>query len=197
MSWLDRELISQLVIIFAVAIGAWMMFVQPQADELAELDEVLRETAPVVDDAQVDDLDALGEQVADARGEIRLIAERNEAARDSSRIYGAVSQVAEQHGVTLLRLNPGAQRGRAGEKADGEQPKAHATHFEGAVLGRYEEVAAFLGSMNESRGFVRPVSLTLMPSQEGADQLVEAQFAFEMIRFTLPESLQALAEASS
>lgn len=197
MSWLDREVASQLVIIIAVAVGAWVMFVQPKAEELAELNETIADAAPAMDEANVGDLETLGRKVADAKAAVRIIAQRGEAARDSSKIYGAVSELAERHGVTLMRLNPGTQRGSGAKKAEGDELQAQSVHFEGAVVGAYEQVAAFLGAVDDTQGFVRPVSLNLMPRHQDMQELVEAQFAFEMLRFPVPESLQAFAEASS
>lgn len=184
---LDRQLIAQIIIILAICAGGWMIIVQPQIDELTRLQATIAE----IRNSQVPMGEGTIEQMADeltkVRDRFRRIETRNEFAGDSTRIYGLIMDLADEHGVTVQRLDPGSDQRSADEDAP-----VNVTTLDMTIEGGYEQVAIFLESVEHLDGFIRPLTLTLTPREEEGRSFVEARFACQALRFALPDVLTAM-----
>jgi Tfp pilus assembly protein PilO len=186
----DRRVLAEVVVILAVCVGGWMMMVEPSA-------RALRETEAEIEAARAnpilssrDMIVRMASRMSGVREEVRAVEEKSALGRDSSKMYGLVMQTAKAHGVTVHRLDPGGAHG-----ARGTSPKvgaADAATFDMRLAGSYEAIASFLSAIEEMNGFVRPRSLRLTPSGDEAHPLVDAEFTFEAMSFTIPPSLASL-----
>jgi Tfp pilus assembly protein PilO len=184
----DRQLIAQIIIVFALCAGSWMMLVQPQIDELHRLQATIAEThrsqVPMGEGA----IEQMADELAQVRDRFRRIELRNEFAGDSTRIYGLIMDLADEHGVTVQRLDPGSDQG----SDDDEEAPIHITTLDMTIEGDYEQVAIFFEAVEQLDGFIRPLTLTLTPREEEGRAFVEARFACQALHFTLPDVLTAM-----
>jgi Tfp pilus assembly protein PilO len=184
---LDRQLLAQLIIIVALCAGGWMMIAQPQIDEMHEWQARIAEIRDTRSSVGEGTIERMADELTAVRQRFRAIRSRNAFADDSTRIYGVIMDLANQHGIAVQRLDPGsAQRG-----ADKEE-SIRITTLDITVDGGYEQVARFLEAVGELDGFIRPVTLTITPRQEEDRMFVEARFACQALRFALPAELTAL-----
>ncbi|MDY7107208.1 MAG: type 4a pilus biogenesis protein PilO [Planctomycetota bacterium] len=184
---LDRQLLAQLIIIVAVCAGGWMAIVQPQIDELHELQATITRARNVQTSVGEGTIEQMADELTAVRDRFRTIRARNDFADDSTRIYGLIMDLADEHGVTVQRLNPGAD-----QRAADEEEAVHLTTLDITVEGTYEQVARFLEAVGALDGFIRPMTLTITPRQDENRSFVEARFACQALRFALPEALTAL-----
>jgi len=185
---IDRETIAQVVIILALCLGGWMMIVEGRIDELAELGATIAEATanPLLE--QEGTLDEMVGQLDGVRGRLHRIEKMNGFARDSSRMYSLIMDLAEEHGVVVQRLDPGS----GPRRSEAEETAVSVTTFDMTVTGGYEQIASFLDAVASLTGFVRPVALTLTPRQDDSGERVEARFACEAVSFALPDALAVM-----
>jgi len=184
---LDRQLIAQIVIILAVCAGGWMTLVEPNIDELHRLEATIADAASSPLPMGQESIEQMADQFARVRDRFRRIEVRNEFAGDSTRIYGLIMDLAEEHGVTVQRLDPGSDR-----RSRDEEAPVRLTTLDMTIEGGYEQVAVFLEAVEELDGFIRPLTLSITPREEDGRSFVEARFACQAVRFTLPEELTAM-----
>jgi len=184
---LDRQLIAQIVIIVAVCAGGWMTFVEPNIDELHRLEATIAEASSNPLPMGQESIEQMADQFAQVRDRFRRIEVRNEFAGDSTRIYGLIMDLAEEHGVTVQRLDPGSDR-----RSNDEEASVRFTTLDMTIEGGYEQVAVFLEAVEELDGFIRPLTLSITPREEDGRSFVEARFACQAVRFTLPQELTAM-----
>ena len=184
---LDRQLIAQIVIIVAVCAGGWMTFVEPNIDELHRLEATIAEASSNPLPMGQESIEQMADQFARVRDRFRRIEVRNEFAGDSTRIYGLIMDLAEEHGVTVQRLDPGSDR-----RSNDEEASVRFTTLDMTIEGGYEQVAVFLEAVEELDGFIRPLTLSITPREEDGRSFVEARFACQAVRFTLPQELTAM-----
>jgi Tfp pilus assembly protein PilO len=185
---IDRQLIAQVVIIVAVCAGGWMTFVEPRIDELHRLQATIAEASSNPLPMGQESIEQMADQFAKVRDRFRRIEVRNDFAGDSTRIYGLIMDLAEEHGVTVQRLDPGSD----GRSDDDEEAPVRFTTLDMTIEGGYEQVAVFLEAVEALDGFIRPVTLSVTPREEEGRSFVEARFACQAVRFTLPEELTAM-----
>lgn len=184
---LDRQLIAQIIIILAICAGGWMMIVQPQIDELTRLQATIAEIRNSQVPMGEGTIEQMADELAKVRDRFQRIETRNEFAGDSTRIYGLIMDLADEHGVTVQRLDPGSDQRSADEDAP-----VNVTTLDMTIEGGYEQVAIFLESVEHLEGFIRPLTLTLTPREEEGRSFVEARFACQALRFALPDVLTAM-----
>ena len=184
---LDRQLIAQIVIIVAVCAGGWMTFVEPNIDELHRLEATIAEASSSPLPMGQETIEQMADQFAQVRDRFRRIEVRNEFAGDSTRIYGLIMDLTEEHGVTVQRLDPGSDR-----RSRDEEAPVRLTTLDMTIEGGYEQVAVFLEAVEALDGFIRPLTLSITPREEDGRSFVEARFACQAVRFTLPEELTAM-----
>ncbi len=188
---IDRETISQVVIILALCIGGWLLIVEPKLSELQELDAMIAQTTANPMLLAEGTFERMVGQLDDVRDRVGEILTLNSFASDSSHMYGLIMDLADQSGITVQRLDPGTSSGQK----SGDDP-VQVTSFDMTVEGEYENVASFLHTVDGMTGFVRPVALQLTPKQVNGRDLVEARFACEAVSFALPEVLTAMVGGS-
>lgn len=176
----NRELIAHGLIIAAVVIGGWIMFAQPKAQELADLETAIATTRASDVPLTQSGIEVLARRVEQVRDRISDVKRRNELARDSSNLYSEVMALGSKHGVLIERLRSGAEsRTVAGGKAT-------AIRMDVTIRGDYESMARFLDDVISLPGFMRPVSLSVNPAQ-GDGREVAARMVCEALSFELPE----------
>ncbi len=187
----DRKLIAEVVVMLAACIGAWMMIVDPQKGELAELEATIEtaKTSPVR--ASRVQIEQMATRIDAVRTRVREIESESGLARDSSRTYGLIMGLPKEHDVTVRRLDP-SPAGRSAAAADPVQ----VTGFTMSVEGTYERVALFIEGVQALNGFVRPGNLSVRPWGDTGAARVTAQFSCEGLSFTLPDSLTVMLESS-
>jgi Tfp pilus assembly protein PilO len=181
---IDREFAAQVLIALVVTIGAWMMFVQPKAQELHQLEQTIlassqQSSEPSTSVAQ------LAEQAADVRARIAEIARHNNAALNSSDLYARIGRLAQQHGVVVQNVRPGTQ----GD--DKEKSNVQTVRIDLSIEGPYANAAEFLDAISSMSGFVRPVTMTVSPIDREGEQLVVVRYVCELLQFKMPEAWAA------
>lgn len=183
---LTRETVSHAVIIAAVCIGAWMLFVQSKMHEVAELEA----TAALVhsDDGEITqaDIETAGRKMAQIHNQVEQIEAGNRLSRDTSKMYGMIMDLAGKHGVAVQTIAPGAIQ-------KSEETGVTMTRVDVTAEGRFDHVASFLAAMDHIDGFVRPVSLAITPLSDGPGGAVVIRFGCEALAFELPPALAAMA----
>jgi Tfp pilus assembly protein PilO len=175
---IDRELIAQLVIVTAIAIGGWLMFVDPGVRETVQLEHELELQAKAQQQGVgAASLDQVLQRLDVMRSRSREIIARNEIGQETTRLYSLVRDLAEQHEVTLRRLQPGRGRATPGRNVATNQLEMH---FESSL----DAVAGFVDAVESIDGFVRPESLTLTPL---SDERVSGRYACSVLYFPLED----------
>lgn len=185
----DRKIIAELIIMLAVCVGAWMIFVQPRVARFEELEVSIAEAERNPALASRNVIEEMAGRLHEIRDEVRIIDARNEFGRDSSEIYGLLMRLAKEHGVIVQRLDPGSTR-----TADDDDEPVEIASFHMSVEGKYRAVAAFLESILDIDGYVRPGSLNLTPIGQDGTALVSARFSCEALTFQIPDALAAIVE---
>ena len=186
---INREFVAQGLITLVVVIGAWLMFVDPKSTQLRELEQTILASTKPVDQPSMPG-DELAQQAASLRKRISEIAQQNNAAVNSSELYSHIGQLAQQHGVVVQNMRPGAQ---AEEK---EKGRVQSIRIDMSIEGPYRNAAEFLDAVTAVSGFVRPVTMTVSPIDRNGVQLVIVRYVCEVLQFELPESLMAFRETS-
>ena len=185
----DRKLIAEVVVMLAVCIAAWMMIVDRQKDALAELEAVIETEKSNPVRASREQIEQMATRIDAVRTRVQTIESESDLARDSSRTYGLIMELAKEHDITVRRLDP-SPAGRSA--ADPVQ----VTGFTMTVEGSYERVALFIEGVQALSGFVRPGILSITPSGDTGAARVTARFSCEGLSFTLPDSLTVMLESS-
>ena len=184
---LDREFMTQLFIVLTVCVGGWMVFVQPKAAELYELEKVIAQEQSrtgTVDFAAVEEVARQAPRLHERTDEIER---RGALARDSSLLYGRIMDLAKDHEVQVKNLRPGSERVR-GDKA---HPMV-VVRIDMTAEGEYESVARFLDAVNDSGAYLRTVAVQIAPTKRTDGAHTVLQLGFEAIRFTLPTVLKQI-----
>lgn len=188
----DRKLGAEVVIMLAVAVGAWFILVEPRMRELSELQS---EKARVVADAGLvgtEEIGAMSKQLGAVRARVREIEHRSRFGVDPSDLYGLVMALGEQHALDVQRILPSPKPNTLDEEAAPVSTLSAEVH----VRGDFVNMAAFLNALSESEPYVRPVSITLLPFGDIEDPELDCRFAFEMLHFTPDAPLVKLLEGS-
>ena len=183
-----RELLAQIVIALAVCIGGWMILVQPAIDELREVESVITHTRAGAAGLNEGAIEKMADRMSDLRQRVEIVRRRSSLASDSSHLYGLIMDLAQEYGLTVQNLQPGSGREMSPDGRVGR------THIEMTLEGGYQQVASFLSTMQNIEGFIKPISLSLMPHErEGQQRLVVARYTCDALSFTLKDALSSLA----
>ena len=180
---LDRRFLAQGLIVAALILGGWMMFVQPRVVELRAIEAQIAEASVGLQKTDEIAVQLIAQQAARIRTRISEIVAASTAAEDTAGLYRQVMTLATQHDVIVESLNPGTAA------AAGVDKSVQVASINMAVHGGYEQIASFLDALDSLRGFVRPGSLTITPREDGEQRIVQAQVVCEAMRFALPEKL--------
>jgi Tfp pilus assembly protein PilO len=179
---IDREFVAQMLIALVAIVGAWMMFVQPKAQALRQLEQTIRansqpRTEPATSVAQ------LAADAADVRARIADIDSHNSAAMNSSDLYARIGNLAQQHGVIVHNVRPGAPTD------DNKEGSVKSIKIDLSIEGPYANAAEFLDAISSMSGFIRPVSMTVSPVDREGQQLIVVRHVCELLQFSMPEAL--------
>lgn len=186
----DRDLVVRFVIGFSLTVGAWFFFAQPRAVELSRLEKTISEFHERTSALGI----AASEQIArDVQAMLLLlnqISVRNSVSRDSARLYGLIKDLAKRHDVHVQKLQP------TPEPPNRRNDMFTNSKVDMTIQGEYAAISAFIDSLQEFGGHVRPNSLHLgaLPSQ--SQEIVNVRLACDVISFELPETLVQLQEES-
>lgn len=189
---IDREFISQVMIVLAICAGAWMMLVQPKAGEMARLERQLAQAAHATADSPQDGLEAMAARFVASKKNLTEIQRRNIQAEDTSSLYATIMRLASETNVRVQALQPTPPR-----QSNGRQEAVRVARLEMTLSGPYENVARFLDRVGEIDAFVRPSALQVIPIDEPAAQKVSARYACDVLAFTLDETLASAGESAN
>jgi Tfp pilus assembly protein PilO len=184
---IPRELAAQAVIVLAICIGAWIAIVKPRAAELVQLEQTIAESQTSLSAMSPETVENLQRKIASVQKRVAQINLHNQLADESSRLYGLVMDLADEHKVAVQRLQPGQELKKANSESQFASMKLDLT-----VEGRYESVAAFLEQITNLEAFIRPVSLQITPTTVDGTPTATAEFGCEVLSFALADPLVGL-----
>ncbi len=181
-SGMAREIIVQVIIVVAVVLGGWNMLIAPRAEALQQLETVIADGESAVASLDEELTRRLSDRLSEVRARIGDIAQANETAEDTSRIYGRFTDLARRHGVRPVNLtSDGGDDFTGDSSSDGVQViPVHMT-----LEGPYESVARFLEDTASIGGFIRANSMRVTPLQRGRDLMVTVTVTYELLKFPL------------
>jgi Tfp pilus assembly protein PilO len=183
---LDRSFLSQAVIIIAVCIGAWMMLVKPQVDEIAILESQIADVAALPQGMGQQTIQDIAGRMSELHARVADIQQRNQFASDTSKVYGLLTDLAAQHHVHLQGLQPGAPSPGATKES------ITVGRIELTVDGSYDDVARFVDGINNLHAFIRLESLQLSPAVLAGKTGVIARLGFDVLKFEMADALKGL-----
>ncbi len=189
---LDREFVTQMFVAIAVCVGGWMVFVQPKAAELQQLERTIRQERSKTGLVDIASVEQVARQAPHVRKRADEIKSRGALAQDSSMLYGKIMDLAKQHDVQVKNLRPGAER----QRGDKENPMT-VVRIDMTAEGEYDKVARFLDAVQDSGAYLRTVAVQIAPTKRTDGAYTVMQLGFEAIRFSLPKVLKEIRGASS
>lgn len=180
---LDREFISQIVIILAISLGGWIIFVHPKAVALRETYAVLGTNVSFDSTQSGKSIEGLSSKIRSGRKLIDEISYLNSLADDTTLLYGLISELGARHEVLIKSLNPGS------EIRYEESRGFTYTRIEMILEGRFEKIGSFIQAVNELPGFIRPQSLVLKPGVSKDGEHTLANYSCDLLHFEVPEAL--------
>ncbi len=189
---LDREFVTQMFVAIAVCVGGWMVFVQPKAAELQQLERTIRQERSKTGLVDIASVEQVARQAPHVRKRADEIKSRGALAQDSSMLYGKIMELAKQHDVQVKNLRPGAER----QRGDKENPMT-VVRIDMTAEGEYDKVARFLDAVQDSGAYLRTVAVQIAPTKRTDGAYTVMQLGFEAIRFSLPKVLKEIRGASS
>jgi hypothetical protein len=187
----DREFVAQAVIVAAVCAGAWIMLVQPKAQELARLERQIAETDHAGEALTPQGIEALAARITVSGQRLEEIRRHNAVAEDTSVLYGTIMGLATRRSVRVLAVQPSPLKETA---KDSEIQAARLTIN---VQGRFDDVARFLDDMTGVDAFIRPMSLQVTPADEIGEGAVNVHFGCDVLAFNSDNVLKGAKAASA
>ncbi len=181
-----RDLVIQVVIALALCVGGWLFLVKSKAEELRDVEARIVQSRIKTQSLSADhtNFEKIGVRTPRLRARARVIQARGSIAEDSSSLYGRITDLAEKHQVKIKNLRPGVER----QMGDTDQVFV-VTRIDMAIVGEFENIAEFLGSMNDIGAYLRPISVHIAPAKGEGGSFTVVQLGIETIRFVLPEPL--------
>ena len=183
-----RQVVAQMVIIVGICMGAWIIVVQPQSAKLRRLQGEIRQTSMVANrptQAQLDETKA----ALDVR--LKALQQRNDLSSDSSALYARVMSLARECDIVVQTVRPGGKERSGSTKAQYSTAK-----IDIIVDGTFERVAAFVSAIERIPAFLRPVEMSISPTERAGQGSVTVRIVFEALSFNVPESLEKLMETN-
>ncbi len=187
---LDREFISQVVIVLAVCAGAWMMLVQPKTAEIARLEHQLAESSQTSSLSSQDGIEALAGKFATFGRQLETIRRRNAVAEDASSLYATVMRLASESQVRVQAMQPTPAR----ETASGKAEAVKVAKLEMTLSGSFENIARFVDRVTQIDAFIRPSGLQLIPIDNPSERAVSARFSCDVLAFDIDAKLAGVGE---
>lgn len=176
---IDREFITQSVIALSACLGGWMIFVQPKAEAIHQVQasiEALRAQTKATSGLSIE---AIATQAPKLRERSREIEARGAFAEDTSQLYGRIMDLAKAHDVQVRNLRPG-------DRKSGGEEKLTLTRIDMTAQGEYEHIAAYLDSLHRIGAYLRMTSVQIAPTKQPGGSGTVMQLGFEVLQFHLP-----------
>ena len=182
-----RDVLVQVMMAMTVCIGSWMFLVKSKAEDLREVETLIARSRAQSGSIDHTDLQKISARTPQLRSRMREIQARGSVAKDSSALYGRITDLAEKHQVKINNLRPGV------EQQIGDKDRIYiVTRIDMTIVGEYENIARFLESVNGIGAYLRPISVQIAPTKGGEGSFTVIQLGIEVLRFNLPEPLVAL-----
>ncbi len=185
----NRDLVIQVVIALSVCIGGWMFLVKSKAEDLREVEALISQSRNLSLSGDHTRFEEIGARAPRLHTRTREIQARGAIAKDLSSLYGRITDLAERHQVKINNLRPGVE-----QQMGGEGQVYIVTRIDLTIVGEFENIAEFLGSMNDIGAYMRPISVQIAPTKGEGGSFTVIQLVLESIRFVLPEPLVAFGE---
>lgn len=182
-SIIDREIVAQAVIAVAVCAGAWLMLVQPRAQETDRLEAHLASSTASVDLATHESVEAMAARVRGFKARLDEVRARNLVAEDTSALYATIMRKAAELGVRVQSLQP------APLKEVAKNSPVRTARLEMTVEGHYDDVARFLDRVADINAFIRATSLQVTPVDRSEPGQVSARFGCDVLAFAIDGAL--------
>ena len=189
---IDREFISQVVIVLAVCAGAWTMIVQPKATEVARLEAKMAESAGGAGLSSQEGIEALAGKVTEYKRRLEVIRRRNGEAEDTSALYATIMRLATESGVRVQAIQPTPAR-----EDNGKPAAVRVARLEMTLSGPFPNIARFVDRMGEIDAFIRPAALQMIPIDGETQQAVSARYACDVLAFTIDAALAGVGETTN
>ena len=182
----DREVVSQFAIILAISLGGWLLFVHPKVQKLQEFNKVFNVSSGDKTDLSGETITRLAQQLSYGRNHITKIEYLNKLSENTTLLYSLISDLGARHDIVVKSINPGA------ESTNHSRDGYISTRVDMTIEGRYEDIAAFIQSVKELPGFLRPVYLVIQPDGDGKNARAKADLSCQAIQFEMSEALLAM-----
>ena len=178
----DREFITQAIIVLGACLGSWVIFVQPKAEKLHQVEAVVeqgRVQAAARNHASIEKIANYAPKLRARCDEIEL---RSRLSRDSAVLYGQIMALATDAGVNVKNLQPRVERDVSGARMA-------VTQIDMTVEADFERIAAFLESLDTIGAYLRQSSLQITPAGRGDKPYAVVQVSCEALSFKVPEAM--------
>lgn len=172
MSGSTRTPLAHAVIGLGLVVGAHLFAVEPAAKRLATVRaEIARRESDAATLRAVQSSLPVVEAAADrARREVDALAAGSAAARDPGALFAGLAAIAASHGVRVEQLDPFEPPQPAVPAPGGDPaaaiPRDSRLGYTMILDASYPDLAAFLAALQRELGFVRIVSVRMVPSGE-------------------------------
>ncbi|MHC5023988.1 MAG: hypothetical protein ACYTGG_08760 [Planctomycetota bacterium] len=180
---IGRELIAQAVIIVAACLGGWAIFVQPKIQEINRLEAIVARSAAMQELMDEKEIEAIARRISTFKSRVRWIRDSGLLARDTSRLYELIMNLAMEHGVVVQNLRSDVK------SDDSTSNRVHVTDIHITIVGEYESMAAFFDALESVDGLIRSETLNLTPIPAGDQRIAQARLSCQALAFTLPDAL--------
>ena len=187
---IDREFVTQVVIVLSACFGGWMIFVQPKADAMQEIQTAIAQHKEDIKAKNNLAVESIARRAPALRDRSREIDAMNALAGDSSLLYGRVMSLAKEYGVQVKNMRPGVERRL------GRDDLIIVVRIDITVEGEYEHMARFLDALNDIETHLRQTSVQISPTKRPDGEYSIMQLGFEALRFTLPKAVAQMKDAA-
>jgi len=182
---IDREFITQTLIALGACLGGWMFFVQPKAEAINEVQANIQKLRAQTASAGRLSIEDIARQAPALRERSSEIEARGAFAEDTSQLYGRIMDLAKAHDVQVRNLRPG-------DRKFGKDKKVTVTRIDMTAQGEYEQIAAFLDSLNGIGAYLRMTSVQIAPTKQVGGTGTVMQLGFEVLQFHLPKVVEEM-----
>lgn len=180
---IDREFVTQALIVLGVCLGGWMVFVKPMAEELAEIDARIEKHVADSATTNLGSIQLVADLAPKLRERCREIDLSNQVAMDSSLLYGRIMEIATANQIKVKNLRPTVEHSTDGNA------QMSVTRIDITGEGRYDQIADFFEELNNLGTYIRPVSVQLTPTRRAGDATAVLQLSCEAVQFRLPDAV--------
>ncbi|MHC4080386.1 MAG: hypothetical protein ACYTFF_06095 [Planctomycetota bacterium] len=135
-------------------------------------------------------VEQVAQQTPKLRDWARAVEARGAWAKDTSMLYGQIMSLAKEHDVQVRDLRPGEQK-------LGRDKTVVVTRIDMTAEAEYEQIAEFLGALDEIGASLRPISVQLAPTKRTDGSYAVVQLGSEALEFRLPKVVSEMARRSN